>query len=378
MTTQTKKKPVKPAKPAKKKVAKATPAATTEQAVKPPTIAQVIENSNGIIEKLTEFGIQASVYSRPPDGRSIFSLGRSAGIPGSILIWPGAEHVEISVIGDKSLRQAVLTVTEPKRTITHKITDERRGVYPATTAKQTAKDWRDMIADGFKTGQTWRWRGPSVPHTATFAVSAPVITNEVKGEYSGERQVDMTVVVTAKIPASVQHFLVGRDETSQFICVLPRKVSSIEDAHKALRPKGVPATAPRQGEFFFVPARREIVTRLTAWAAENGENISLAKSRFGSSRRPVGSPLEQGSTHRAEHMLQAEIVDNQVTAIRDPQRFRTGPTNRGTIFVRGTIRDGRAGHHSPLQLDGWHRVVRNLEVQPTVAQEQARQSRRYD
>jgi hypothetical protein len=110
----------------------------------------------------------------------------------------------------------------------------------------------------------------------------------------------------------------------------------VEDAHKALRPKGVPASAKRQGEWFFIPATKDelaAIERSLHWHAVHPSlNPSVRGVRHGS--------LEWNSSHYAT----------------------TLGTKSGVFAIGHVIDNRKSNRHSPLLLNGWHRVVRNAEV----------------
>jgi hypothetical protein len=85
------------------------------------TREETIERGMPLIKTLQDAGIQASLYARGPAGNDIFMVGKTPGIPGMIMIWPGAEHVEVEAHTDPDLHQAVLVVKEPKRTISQNV-----------------------------------------------------------------------------------------------------------------------------------------------------------------------------------------------------------------------------------------------------------------
>lgn len=132
-----------------------------------------------------------------------------------------------------------------------------------------------------------------------------------------------------------ESFLVGMDETSNFVCRLPTYVDSVADAHEALRPLGVMPHTIRQGEWFFVPVDSPLhLTR---------DNRVWYDQRLGE------------TTHRA-----AEFV----------------VTVSGKQYARGVISDTRQGRHAPVNLgkETWHEVFHNTEkiIPPEVKQPRQR------
>ena len=77
------------------------------------THAQIIERGSCIVDEFGKFGVQASLYARPPSGvqKTTFILSQTNGIPGSLLIWPGANTVNLEFLGDAEARQVVLNLS---------------------------------------------------------------------------------------------------------------------------------------------------------------------------------------------------------------------------------------------------------------------------
>lgn len=141
--------------------------------------------------------------------------------------------------------------------------------------------------------------------------------------------------VERSTPAADRCFLAGRDESHYFIAQLPRRVSSVEEAHDALRPAlARRAGTLRQGEWFFVPLDGNGSARLDQFLARAGRDLSLRDA-----------PLDRFSAGTAH------IVD---------ELLRDGREAEG-VFARGVVR--QAPRHQPLDLGReWKMVVRNLEV----------------
>lgn len=305
------------------------------------TIEERIEKGAEYVDELSKFGINASVYVKPPAGKDIFMIGKGNGIPGNIMLWPGSETVNVEIIGDESHKQAVLNVKEEKRTITQNV---KMDVYNRSEADVSAAPER-MIND-------LRSRfNIAVPASTRMVVDKieyePRLVHE-RDQKSWKNVTQWTVYarVRAYVPKTEFNFLIGKDETSLFIAGLPQPVKSVEAAHKLLRPEGIPADAPRQGEFFFIPATEE------EFKACTNENPQVLRSYRGRSFKVMYS-LETGSSHQASEV-----------------RANTGSSNYGQakmVLVKGIISDSRKGHHKDLDLgDTWHKVVRNTEIAPNT------------
>lgn len=200
--------------------------------------------------------------------------------------------------------------------------EDRRFIRELRQIGVSAKRWRNTGA--FTPPADVNYRGELRIHTggrpelvATDAEHRQAVVRPTTGRYAGE------------------DFLVGMDETSNFVCRLPRElgpVTSVAEAHDVLRPTGVLPHTLRQGEWFLVPVKRCHCG--VSLDASNVEHLD-AGHRWGHDSR-----LEAGSTHRAEHLV----------------------VHGSRTYVRGTVRDERAGRHAPRELgESWHEAVRNTE-----------------
>lgn len=312
------------------------------------TREETIERGMPLIKTLQDAGIQASLYARGPAGKDIFMVGKTPGIPGMIMIWPGAEHVEVETHTDPDLHQAVLVVKEPKRTISQNV--------------QFEIGWRseEPSLDRISDSSFQRHFNIAMPAGTTFSVTKKrIVTGEKRhagGRYDtrGLTHYTARATVTARTKATEQALLMGKDEVSQFVAMLPSTPTTVKGAHRILRPNGISAKAVRQGEWFFTPATKEEIALLHEI---NPRSNTHRRRRDRNSRY---MRLEAGSSHMAEHM---EIG------------------RAGAEYVKGVIRDTRAGHHRDLFLETWHRVVRNTEVTVTSTTAAARANqpqRRWD
>ncbi len=220
----------------------------------------------------------------------------------SRLVRPWAGAATFQVVGDAKRRQAVVNVREPSRQITREYHVSRHLLRSAQPPDQMAK----VVAQHFPV---------FVPggHLAGFAVV---------GDH--RRHQATRVRATMDVPASSTHLLMGYDEIRQFIAALPARASAVEEAHALLRPQ-VGRLAVRQGEWFFDPATP-------------AELAAIRRARQLGAQAVFGS-LEPGSSHQASVVLV-----------------------EGQRFAIGKVVDNRVGHHRPVLLGDWHRVVRNAEL----------------
>lgn len=144
-----------------------------------------------------------------------------------------------------------------------------------------------------------------------------------------------------RTPGETRRYLVGMDERSYFMAELPRPVTTVKEAHRALRPGEVVdwecrrenrgRKAVRQGEWLFLP--------LPAQEARDLDNrIARRLTLVREKQRIPGRP---GKPHVASRMA--------------VEQSEKGPV----VFAQGTVRHA---DHDTIHLNGWHRVVANLEV----------------
>jgi hypothetical protein len=267
-----------------------------------------------VVEALKKFGIRAQAYAKPPVTKDVFVLSiLPKGNEGTIAIHQGQAKVDVH--GSKVERQAVLSVVERGRIVTRQVKTVRyQKEKPNTEQAQSA------LRSAF-----------------------PIQMNEAKWSYSNikiedaKKQVtgqpgNKTWRITGTVTASVgkkttNNFLLGVDESHNFIAPLPKKVASVHDAHMLLKPKGLRAGSLRQGEWFFEPCTKEECAKFDEMVDEKG-NTRVQSIELGQSTHIVKSGMR---------------VDNVIYAI-------------------GFVTDKRHGHHASLFLPKWHKVVRNKEI----------------
>jgi hypothetical protein len=154
---------------------------------------------------------------------------------------------------------------------------------------------------------------------------------------SGYRR-NYSVKLIQKTKDTEQHFLAGLDETKYFICALPTKPKSVVDAHNILKPEGISNKAVRQGEWFFDPATKKELKSINNKIARTGSDFRH-NVHAGNNERLFSS------SHFSRDLIKIE----------------------DETFVCGIIHDSHLNGlaHKPLILNGWHRLVRNNEVQIT-------------
>ncbi len=125
-------------------------------------------------------------------------------------------------------RQVLLTVTEPARKLHQNIT-----VYYKQIKYGAGYIWTNYVTT-------------SLPPETVYSFD-----DKPKGKQDFDR---VKVALTADVPGSKMYFLVGFDEDYCFISRLPKKATTVKEAHEILMPPEVRGKDYiRQGEYFFIP-----------------------------------------------------------------------------------------------------------------------------
>ena len=270
---------------------------------------------SNVIENLKKYNISARKYKKAPLGKHVFFLNTDADTPEKeILLHEGDAEVTV-VGGDKKLQQAVLRVKEKK----HKITKKQiKFSKPMKGKNLPVREFGVALPTGSK--------------VKVIEVGKPINVPGTNGGYTRFPR-----ILEATVPESLQTFLIGMDENTQFISALPRNnIKSVEEAHKVLKPRNLDESAKRQGEWFFEPVEEGMLSQ---------SNIQKLWKRMGYRY------LERGSFHKGNV---ASIKIN----------------GKMTMFAIGVIQDTRHGRHQPLLLNTWHKVKRNKERRVSIARRQ--------
>jgi hypothetical protein len=271
--------------------------------------------TSNVVEALKKFGIRTQPYAKPPVTKDVFVLSiLPKGAEGTIAIHQGAAQVDIH--GSKVERQAVLTVVERGRVVTRKVTTTR-----FQDEKPTMEMAQGSLSRAFpiQMGSDVKW---------SFS--------NIKIEENTKRRPDRKDVknwrITGTVTGSVgkrttNNFLVGVDESHNFVAPLPRKAKSVHDAHMLLKPKDLRPGTLRQGEWFFEPCSKTECAEFDKIVGEKG-NTRVQEIELGQSTHVVKSGMR---------------VDNVIYAI-------------------GFVTDKRHGRHAALFLPKWHKAVRNKEI----------------
>lgn len=262
-----------------------------------------------LVKRMQDAGINVEAYKRGPLGKGIFAVSISPRTPeGTVRIWKGT-FPEVEIHTDKRNRQAVLSVVEQARTVSRKVEFH--------VFSDNLESNRDRARRQFN-------RQVTLPAGSRIMVGK---INLPERNSNGQVLGTATATVSARVPHSEQNLLVGFDERYHFVAELPRKVKSVREAHKVLRPRAANKKETlRQGEWFFVPVNESLSKKIMEFVQRGG---AVDSGNF-----------ESGSTHQATSIV----------------RYK------GERYATGYAFDSRFSHHGAVALHGWHRVVRNREV----------------
>jgi len=140
-----------------------------------------------------------------------------------------------------------------------------------------------------------------------------------------------------------------------------RKPKTVDEALNALRPKGVPDTALRQGEWFLVPSDKR------------PKKVDVLKDRLDANPRPVEwLPRPRGGREERPVFRGVPVISAKPAEIHEaltqPRRFNGRGLRHvasrvylnGAVYVSGMLRDIEHGHLKLGDGRGWFKVVRNL------------------
>lgn len=289
----------------------------------------VVKDAQELESILMSAGMNAKRYARPPVTKSIYTMSTGQKSD-KFRFWLG--DAEVTAVVDKNYRQAVLTVHEKDRWIEDivwgpsslsKAAILRQATLVPNSDQSLVRKFFTISVEDFPSypimGDTiqsaFEWEGYRVPRFR-------------QGGYY--RVGDSAYQVCQHAPETTTAFLVGIDESSHFISQLPKLVTSVEEAHEVLKPKGLGENYLRQGEWFFVPVTDPLV-------------VEDLDARLRRSLKRRDSAALRGMEHYSSHQ-------------------GISMTAYGSRYAIGPIVDTREGHHKRLMLDGWHEVIRNTEV----------------
>lgn len=300
----------------------------------PTTLINIFNmESQELCNQLSESGATFSPYKRNPVPGLSFVLTNQPGNKGIKIYCDSSVNPEYYI--SKKHRQAVINVDEKSRQIkgtiklnTNILPVDRQGLNLVLAPNYTYKELRDVVIRSIKSKFAIRNISISLTKFPTYDKLKQIVFESIN--YNQEYKVT--------IPPQKANFLVGIDEKHHFVCMLPKLVTSVEAAHEALRPKEVSKGAKRHGEFFFVPVKD--TTEIFDLLSENDD-------------------AELISYHMELEMDSFHYIKGKSVIIYPKKR----PRYR-TLYAIGTVFDTRKNRHADLNLKTWHKVYRNLELEP--------------
>lgn len=278
------------------------------------TNEEVVKNSQDVVKWLKSYGLKAEMLSYHGEDTAYIEYESDSNNQ-PIRFWAGQSDVE--VYGDKKRRQAVLVLVEKARKV---VKTYNVDLSPSRVANEYDKTalYRSHFRVNFGNAE--------VEYSFELLETNPSILYPTGGQQH-------KVKATASVKGSRQSFLLGYDEHEQFVCALPKNVKTVENAHKVLRPKGVPANALRQGEWFFVPASKEELKELDKLSPED----------------MMWGYLEEGSNPTHYGLQRYYYPRNNTHQLKG-------------YYVIGPVVESR-GRHKMVVLPAWHKAIHNMEVE---------------
>src|SRR5262249_5517764 len=263
-----------------------------------------------LVGRFAEAGLRLEMAERPLQGLQnphIFQMDirrrfRNNARSEYFRVWPGTGS-RIEVLGtDRRLAQLVLLVHEPRRKFTQRVGKWALESGHASLPRQA----RVLYDDG---------------RTATFEMWTPGM---------GKR-----------------HYLCGIDERQLFVAQLPHGVSTVADAHAALKDPMVTlyegtARVVRQGEWFFLPATDEELEEIER-GLKSHQIAIRHRASIGRAHGAIG-----GHPHTADQLI---VVPGAPDAT--GRRVR-----RNEVFIRGRVRHI---DHETVKFASWRKTIRNRE-----------------
>jgi hypothetical protein len=217
--------------------------------------------------------------------------------------------------------------------------EERKVAMPLTKDRQLIRDLRSL-------GLRAKWWGNSGDYTPPADVN-------YRGELRVHTGVQPELIATdAEFKQAIlrptlgryrhSDFLVGMDETANFVSRLPGRVSSVAEAHELLKPPAVKEAeggVVRQGEWFFVPVGK---AELDQTCTLHGQTLRKCLEKATLEPRQLATRGKGATTHHA----------------------RSATVHGGVAYAKGLIQDNREGRHADLYLGHeWHKAIANTEQQ---------------
>lgn len=257
------------------------------------------------------------------------------------------KDIDIKIAGSKKLRQAVITVVEKERVLSSLVDsflNEEEKEHLIEEFNITNEKRVFSLGEDFDMGSLVA----DFPTVGAVLSSQNANLEEIKASYSisyVDQKVDKNmgdIMLNIKVPKTTMCFLVGYDEKEMFVSLLPKTVKTVENAHKALKPKGLRPGWKRQGEWFFNPCTKKEKEALIKEIEKKGM-YSIDHER----------PLESGSEDHYSLNSFDFRYSHQI-------KTKEGEILKGKKYVSGFIENER---HDLLVLDGWYEPVLNNEIE---------------
>lgn len=299
---------------------------------------------DSIVRQFADAGLALDIARRP----IVFSVGSSIvqfdirrgsrGLHEWFRLFRGANDNRVEVVGsDRKLGQVVVLVHEPPRPFVDNF-------------------WLNNISQGFTT-KTPGWRD-------TVASRLHIRPDRIQPAVSKNGVVDEARAFIHRVTSDQKrHMLCGLDERHLFIAQLPTNVSTVRDAHAALKAPAARVAENRgdkivrQGEWFFIEA--------TAAQSDQIEDSLRRNVLFLERSVPIGPftvPGSLGSSRKVRQVRGNPHTADELVVVPSVGSRPGLPATR-EVFVRGRVRHAE---HATVRFQGWHAVVRNREATPVA------------
>lgn len=347
-----------------------------------------VVKSNEVAEKLRAAGMNASPYMRAPAGAEAFIVGNQNAQ--MIKVW-APEHVKPDIKVDKKRNQAVLNVHEDERTITNVVRSSATIFFPdnedwtRTKVKQRLKDLRIkelrpvdspvQVENVKSTRRKVAWTDSGLEKTVGEVWSGVnhrqqyISVREGYGTGTYDRgytaHVWVPVEVTVVAGETDISLLVGIDETTHFVAMLPKKADSVTEAHEILKPRNLGKEFVRQGEWFFTPVKNAKLRSTLDRIYEEQKTVRWERVNvrlFNDTVRRTFSERNSSFTSR-NRLLRMFTSDGDARLEESSSHASQMRVDHGgKVYVKGKISDTRTFHHKDVILDDWHTLRRNREI----------------
>ena len=307
--------------------------------------------SNEVCKKLRKCGAKFDPYVKSPVAGSDFIVSIQNG---KLIMVHATDVAKLHINVSKKHKQVLVVAKENARTL------RINSTHTINNPSYFIKNWKDkptrgihnhsinrsqLTIPGAKTKVITNIPGKEVIAMCRSSIKEIKKKGNPSHRYVKELYPKIPITYQVDAPQRTNTVLMGIDETAHFVCMPPKGVKTIEEAHEALRPAKIPKGSQRQGEFFFIPATegqveaigRQFKTAPRTSIPSRYRGITYLRKRSGGIEF---TPLETGSSHYATCVVRI--------------KKRT--------FACGAVMDTRQNRHKCVVLDGWNEVIRNKEL----------------